>query len=89
MGNQAPHLDLLLDLEARHDDLLVRLEELDKRVARVLADCQAVVQSAEAQMSGGPSLPGSAARLASTPITICPQAHERVQSKELNGGRTP
>jgi tetrahydromethanopterin S-methyltransferase subunit G len=31
------HLEALLDLEARHDDLLERLDELDKRVERVLA----------------------------------------------------
>ena len=33
-----PHdLQSLLDLEARHDELLKRLDELDKRVERVLA----------------------------------------------------
>jgi len=32
-------LEALLDLEARHDDLLERLDALDKRVERVLADC--------------------------------------------------
>ena len=40
----------ILDLEARHDDLLTRLAELDKRVERVLAEClggtrQAMVQA--------------------------------------------
>lgn len=30
----------LLDLEARHDDVLRRLEDLDKRVAKVLARCE-------------------------------------------------
>ena len=30
-------LKALLDLEARHDDLLKRLDELDKRVEQVLA----------------------------------------------------
>lgn len=34
-------LQTLLDLDARHDDLLRRLEELDKRVAEVLAECMA------------------------------------------------
>jgi hypothetical protein len=33
-------LDLLLDIEARHEDLLARLAELDKRVERTLAACQ-------------------------------------------------
>jgi len=31
-------LDCLMELEQRHDDLLRRLEELDRRVERVLAD---------------------------------------------------
>ncbi|MCE5301483.1 MAG: hypothetical protein LLF97_00050 [Planctomycetaceae bacterium] len=36
-----PCLNLLLDLEARHDELLARLDELDKRVEKTLAECQA------------------------------------------------
>jgi hypothetical protein len=40
MDSCAAQLDLLMDLEARHEDLLVRLDELDKRVARTLAECQ-------------------------------------------------
>jgi hypothetical protein len=28
-----------MDLETRHDDLLSRLDELDKRVAKTLAEC--------------------------------------------------
>jgi len=32
-------LETLLELDARHDDLLERLEELDRRVEQVLADC--------------------------------------------------
>jgi hypothetical protein len=35
--NGAPRLELLLDLETRHEDLLDRLDELDKRVEKVLA----------------------------------------------------
>jgi len=42
MDHQAPPLDLLLDLDSRHDDLLKRLDELDHRVAKILAECQAV-----------------------------------------------
>ena len=34
-------LDLLIDLESRHDELLTRLDELDKRVQNVLTDWQA------------------------------------------------
>jgi hypothetical protein len=33
-------LELLLDIEARHEDLLRRLDELDKRVEKALAECQ-------------------------------------------------
>jgi hypothetical protein len=40
MDSCAGQLDLLIDLEARHEDLLVRLDELDKRVAKTLAECQ-------------------------------------------------
>lgn len=40
MDDTATRLDVLLDLEARHDDLLRRLEELDKRVEKVLAEWQ-------------------------------------------------
>lgn len=40
MDDTANRLDILLDLEARHDDLLRRLEELDKRVEKVLAEWQ-------------------------------------------------
>jgi hypothetical protein len=39
-------LELLLDLEARHDELLIRLEELDLRVAKTLAECLVLRQSA-------------------------------------------
>jgi hypothetical protein len=40
MEESVPSLETLLELEARHDDLLVRLEELDRRVVQVLAECQ-------------------------------------------------
>jgi hypothetical protein len=33
-------LELLMDIEARHEDLLQRLAELDKRVEKTLAECQ-------------------------------------------------
>ncbi len=37
MDATSKHLEALLELEARHDDLLERLDELDRRVERVLA----------------------------------------------------
>ena len=36
----APQPDRLIDLEARHEELLRQLDELDRRVERVLAECQ-------------------------------------------------
>ncbi len=41
MEDSVPHLDTLLELEARHEDLLLRLDELDRRVASVLTECRA------------------------------------------------
>jgi tetrahydromethanopterin S-methyltransferase subunit G len=35
----AAQLEALLDLEARHEDLLERLDELDQRVETVLREC--------------------------------------------------
>jgi hypothetical protein len=40
MDTPTPPLSLLMDLEARHDELLLRLDELDKRVEKTLAECQ-------------------------------------------------
>ncbi len=40
MNTPMPQLNLLMDLEARHEDLLLRLDELDKRVKKTLAECQ-------------------------------------------------
>jgi len=37
----ATQLDTILQLETQHEELLVRLEELDKQVVKVLAECQA------------------------------------------------
>ena len=40
MNTQAAQLELLKDLETRHEELIVQLDELDKRVAKTLAECQ-------------------------------------------------
>jgi len=45
-------LETLLDLEARHDDLLRRLDALDKRVERVLADCLPEKANGQEVLSG-------------------------------------
>jgi len=42
MNVQVPHLDELLELETRHEDLLLRLDELNKQVEKVLTQCQAI-----------------------------------------------
>ncbi len=38
MDNYASQLEALLDLDRRHEELLERLDELDKRVEAVLAE---------------------------------------------------
>ena len=40
MNTQAAQLDLLKELEVRHEELIVQLDELDKRVEKTLAECQ-------------------------------------------------
>jgi hypothetical protein len=40
MYDRTTQLDLLLDLEVRQDELLIRLEELDRRVELTLAEFQ-------------------------------------------------
>ena len=40
MQTPATHLDTILQLETQHEDLLLRLDELDKQVVKVLAECQ-------------------------------------------------
>jgi len=47
MENRAANLDVLLEIDSRHEDLLVRLDELDKRVEQVLKEWQAVRQGAD------------------------------------------
>jgi hypothetical protein len=42
MFDRSAQLELLLDLESRQDDLLLRLEELDRRVEKTLGECLAV-----------------------------------------------
>lgn len=42
MDAAAQQLALLLDLDARHDDLLRRLDDLDQRVAHALAEYQSL-----------------------------------------------
>jgi hypothetical protein len=39
MFDRSAQLELLLDLESRQDDLMLRLDELDRRVEKTLAEC--------------------------------------------------
>jgi len=39
MDDRNPPLGILVDLEARQEDLLRRIDELDRRVRKVLAEC--------------------------------------------------
>lgn len=41
MDAAAAQLELLKEIEARHEELLVQLKELDKRVEKTLAECLA------------------------------------------------
>lgn len=45
MDSASATLDLLIDLESRHDELLIRLDELDKRVQNVLTDWHSCAES--------------------------------------------
>jgi hypothetical protein len=40
MDSTPTSFDLLRQLESRHDELLARLDELDKRVEKTLMECQ-------------------------------------------------
>jgi hypothetical protein len=40
MDTTTSSFDLLMDLEARHEDVLRQLDELDKRVQKTLAEWQ-------------------------------------------------
>jgi hypothetical protein len=53
MDAAVEQLQTLLDLEARHDELLDRLAELDQRVAGVLSRCQASIPADQATPSDG------------------------------------
>jgi hypothetical protein len=50
MDNRAADLDTLLEIDTRHEDLLARLDDLDKRVEQVLKEWQGGHQPAD---SGG------------------------------------
>jgi hypothetical protein len=51
MFDRSAQLDLLLDLEVRQDELMVRLEELDRRVEKTLIECQSL-RNLEIPMNG-------------------------------------
>jgi len=54
MNTSVLQQSLLADLEARQDELILRLNDLDKQVERALADCQAYRgKPAASECSGG------------------------------------
>jgi len=55
MDAAVEQLQTLLELEARHDELLDRLAELDKRVVGMLAQCQASAPADQMILSVGDS----------------------------------
>ena len=59
MDPDASHLDILLALESRHDDLLHRLDELDQQVQKVLRKWQGPQKARESSPPAGAPLPAS------------------------------
>lgn len=53
MGSPDHHLEILLALEASHDDLLARLDDLNQRVEKVLAECAPARKNDAAAASPG------------------------------------
>ena len=51
MEEASRQLHTLVELDARHDDLLVQLDELDRRVSQVLVECQAIRLAEEPSQS--------------------------------------
>ncbi|MDZ7616043.1 MAG: hypothetical protein U1E05_03505 [Patescibacteria group bacterium] len=45
------HLETLLDLDRRHEELLAQLGDLDQRVSDVLREVRAVIQPEKGQLS--------------------------------------
>jgi hypothetical protein len=46
MSDRRQQLQIIADMEMRQDDLLRRLDELDQRIKRVLAECLAPPRTA-------------------------------------------
>jgi hypothetical protein len=57
MMNHPPsdQLKLLLDLEMRHEDLLVQLRELDRRVEKLLTETLSLSQSGSTDTAPAPA----------------------------------
>jgi hypothetical protein len=53
MFDRSAQLDLLLDLEVRQDELMLRLDELDRRVEKTLIECQSL-RTLETQANARP-----------------------------------
>jgi regulator of replication initiation timing len=50
MNSDSTSFDLLMELESRHEELLMRLDELDQRVEKTLRECQSLRLRPDAEM---------------------------------------
>jgi len=59
MERPTAYLEAIIDLETRHDDLLQQLDDLDKRVERVLAEWIKHEPAAAAQAASSSACPAT------------------------------
>ena len=85
MDAAVEQLQTLLELEARHEELLQRLAELDQRVTGVLAQCQA---PAAANQGEPPANEGDTHPLAVHPRPISSPLVEQPRAVELARGQS-
>ena len=85
MDAAVEQLQTLLELEARHEELLQRLAELDQRVTGVLAQCQA---PAAANQGKPPAGEGDTHPLAVHPQPILSPLAEQPRAVELAHGQS-
>lgn len=72
----AAQLEALLDLEARHDELLEKLDALDRRVETVLAECLRGRPEAE-NAAGRGAHAAAASRASPSPSSLASTSADR------------